>query len=113
MTSLESIWARDALRLLSSTYEGVESIFDLEHVFEFEHKNLPDEVARRTHCDDFYRFESLFEEVRQELRSGGSETVQFQMKWGGGSCGQAALSTPCRALPTMTSAPEWFTSCVR
>ena len=113
MASLEDIWARDALRLLSSADERVGSIFDLEHVFEFEHKDLPDEVARRTQCDDFYRFESLFEEVRQELRSGGSETVQFQMKWGGASYGQAALSTPCRALSIMTSAPEWFTSCVR
>jgi len=65
VASLEDIWARDALRLLSSADERVGSIFDLEHVFEFEHKDLPDEVARRAQCDDFYRFESLFAEVRQ------------------------------------------------
>lgn len=80
VTSLEDIWASDALGLLSGADESVNSIFDLEHVPEFEHKDLPDEVAQRTPCDDFYRFESLFQSVRQELRSSDAEAVRFQME---------------------------------
>ncbi|ABA56543.1 conserved hypothetical protein (plasmid) [Nitrosococcus oceani ATCC 19707] len=78
VTSLEDIWASDVLGLLGSADENVDSIFDLQHVSKVEYKDLPDEIAQRTHCDDFYRFESLFDEVRQELRSGDAEAVPFQ-----------------------------------
>lgn len=78
VTSLEDIWASDALGLLDDEDESVGSMFDLHHVSKVEPKDHPDEVAARTRCDDFYRFESLFDDVRQELRKGDAEAIRFQ-----------------------------------
>lgn len=80
VTSLDDIWDSDILGLLSGGGESVESIFDLTHVPETNERDMPDEVAQRTHCDDFYRFEGLFDVVREELREGDAEVVPFQME---------------------------------
>jgi hypothetical protein len=80
VTSLDDIWDSDTLGLLSGGDESVESIFDLTHVPETRERDLPDEIAQRTHCDDFYRFEGLFDQVREELREGDAEAVPFQME---------------------------------
>lgn len=78
VTSLDDIWNSDTLGLLSGGDESAESIFDLNHVPESTERDMPDEVAQRTHCDDFYRFEGLFDEVRQDMRAGDAEAVPFQ-----------------------------------
>ncbi|MCK0767346.1 GIY-YIG nuclease family protein [Chromohalobacter canadensis] len=80
VTSLDDIWESDTLGLLSGDDESVESIFDLTHVPESSEREMPEEIAHRAHCDDFYRFESLFDQVREELREGDAETVPFQME---------------------------------
>lgn len=80
VTSLDDIWDSDTLGLLSGGDESVESIFDLTHVPESSERDMPDEIAQRTHCDDFYRFEGLFDVVREELREGDAEAVPFQME---------------------------------
>lgn len=80
VTSLDDIWDSDTLGLLSGGDESVESIFDLTHVSENSERDMPDEIAQRTHCDDFYRFEGLFDLVREELREGDAEAVPFQME---------------------------------
>ena len=80
VTSLDDIWDSDTLGLLSGGDESVESIFDLTHVPESRDRDTPDEIAQRTHCDDFYRFEGLFDLVREELREGDAEAVPFQME---------------------------------
>jgi hypothetical protein len=78
VTSLDDIWDSDTLGLLSGGDESVESIFDLTHVPEVNDRDIPDEIAQRTPCDDFYRFESLFDKVREELREGEAEAVPFE-----------------------------------
>ncbi|MDL0433826.1 GIY-YIG nuclease family protein [Marinobacter sp. TBZ242] len=78
VTSLDDIWESDTLGLLSGGGENVESIFDLTHVPEASERDMPDEIAQRTHCNDFYRFEGLFDQVRDELRQGDAEAVPFQ-----------------------------------
>jgi hypothetical protein len=80
VTSLDDIWDSDTLGLLGGGDESVESIFDLTHVPESSDRDMPDEIAQRTHCDDFYRFEGLFDVVREELREGDAEAVPFQME---------------------------------
>lgn len=80
VTSLDDIWNSDALGLLSGGDETVDSIFNLTHVPEVSERDMPDEIAQRTQCDDFYRFEALFDEVRDELRQGDAEAVPFQME---------------------------------
>ncbi|MGP9579071.1 GIY-YIG nuclease family protein [Halomonas sp. AOP42-E1-40] len=78
VTSLDDIWESDPLGLLSGGDESVESIFDLTHVPETTSRDMPDDIAQRTPCDDFYRFESLFDELRDELRKGDAEAVPFE-----------------------------------
>ncbi|XKH61344.1 GIY-YIG nuclease family protein [Halomonas sediminis] len=78
VTSLDDIWDSDPLGLLGGGEESAESIFDLTHVPETSERDMPNEIAQRTHCDDFYRFEGLFEQVREELREGDAEAVPFQ-----------------------------------
>lgn len=80
VTSLDDILDSDTLGLLSGGDESVESIFNLTHVPENSERDMPDEIAQRTHCDDFYRFEGLFDLVREELREGDAEAVPFQME---------------------------------
>ncbi|CAM3467814.1 GIY-YIG nuclease family protein [Halomonas lysinitropha] len=80
VTSLDDIWDSDTLGLLSGGDDSVESIFDLTHVPEGNERDMPDEIAQRAHCDDFYRFENLFDQVREELREGDAEAVPFQME---------------------------------
>ena len=80
VTSLDDIWDSDTLGLLGVGDESVESIFDLTHVPESSERDMPDEIAQRTHCDDFYRFEGLFDQVREELREDEAEAVPFQME---------------------------------
>lgn len=78
VTSLDDIWDSDILGMLSGGDESVESIFDLTHVPETTSRAMPDDIAQRTPCDDFYRFESLFDELRDELRKGDAEAVPFE-----------------------------------
>ncbi len=72
-SSIDDILAGDSLGLL----DGVRSdIFDLRHVDRFEEKEKaqPDEIGRRGPCQDFWRYESLFHEVRKLL---GTKTVML------------------------------------
>ena len=78
VTSLEDIWDSDPLGLLSGGDDSTEAIFDLTHVPEVNDRDMPDEIAQRTPCDDFYRFESLFDQVREEIRVGDAEAVPFE-----------------------------------
>lgn len=78
VTSLDDIWASDSLGLLTGGDDSAEAIFDLTHVPEVNVRDMPDEIAQRTPCDDFYRFESLFDQVRKEIREGDAEAVPFE-----------------------------------
>lgn len=77
VTSLEDIWASDDMGLLSSDDESA-AIFDITNVPEVSERDMPDDIAQRTHCDDFFRFESLFEQVRDEIRTREAEVLRFQ-----------------------------------
>ena len=76
VASLDDIWDDDDLGLLDP---GDESIL--------ENRNLgdrtpsatpPDGIAQRRPCDDFWRFEPLFERIRRRMESGEAETRRFQ-----------------------------------
>lgn len=61
---------------------GVEAetadITELKHVRSTAEKRVAEEIANRTACEDFDRFEPLFERVRKELKSGTRQTRRFQ-----------------------------------
>lgn len=61
---------------------GVETetapITELKHVRSTAEKRAAEEIANRTACEDFDRFEPLFARVRKELKSGARRTRRFQ-----------------------------------
>lgn len=68
----------DILSLGDELLEDSDSgIFDAKHV-DFSDRETPDEIAQRTRCEDFWRFEPLFDDVRRQLREGLAEKVRFQ-----------------------------------
>jgi len=73
VTSLDDIFA-DADGLLDSESQ---ELFAERHVQFGAKKNTPDEIAQRTPCRDFDRFEGLFSGAKSEVCEGHSETVRF------------------------------------
>lgn len=73
VTSLEDILA-DSDGLLDSE---AQELFEERHIQFGAKKNTPDEIAQRTPCQDFDRFEGLFNGAKSEIREGHSETVRF------------------------------------
>lgn len=58
--------------------QGDQSIFDIKHVPAVADRELPDEIAQRKVCRDFYEFEHLFRDLHQGLKTGNVQTVRFQ-----------------------------------
>lgn len=52
----------------------------LKHVRSAAEKRLAEEIANRDKCEDFERFAHLFDEVRQDLRTGVRRGLTFQSK---------------------------------
>jgi hypothetical protein len=52
----------------------------LRHVRPTSEKRTPDEIANREKCEDFPRFQPLFERVQSELDSGLRQTKEFERK---------------------------------
>ena len=68
---------------LASELTGLDDgddITRLRHVRSAEEKRAADEIARRDKCDDFDKFEPLFDQVKQELAAGTRMTRSFQLK---------------------------------
>ena len=74
VTSLDDILADDDGLLDDDNSE----LFEARHVSFDRNKALPDEIAQRTPCEEFWRFEPLFHEMREELKSGQSHTERFK-----------------------------------
>jgi T5orf172 domain len=57
---------------------GAGGITELRHVRKSADKRAAEEIANRTVCEDFEKFEPIFERVRQELKSGIRHTLPVQ-----------------------------------
>jgi hypothetical protein len=75
VTSLDDIFKSDSLGLLDITES---SIFDIKHVRSVE-RDIPDEIARRTTCADFYEFEALFKSQHEALAKQSVEVISFKL----------------------------------
>jgi len=53
-------------------------ITQLRHVRSFEERKAAEDIANRTKCDDFDRFQPLFEQVERELKDGSRKTIRFR-----------------------------------
>jgi hypothetical protein len=57
--------------------EGSADITQLRNVRSFEERKTAEDVANRKTCEDFERFQPLFEQVERELKSGARKTIRF------------------------------------
>lgn len=56
---------------------GSDDITQLRHVRSFEERKAAEDIANRTKCEDFERFQPLFERVESDLKSGVRKTLRF------------------------------------
>jgi len=56
---------------------GGDDITQLRHVASFAERKAAEEIANRTRCEDFERFQPLFESVESDLKEGRRKTVRF------------------------------------
>ncbi|TWD77483.1 T5orf172 domain-containing protein [Variovorax beijingensis] len=56
---------------------GSDDITQLRHVRSFEERKAAEDIANRTKCEDFERFQPLFERVENDLKSGVRRTLRF------------------------------------
>src|SRR5258708_31745094 len=68
----------DELRAELEGAAGAGGITELRHVRKSADKRAAEEIANRTVCKDFEKFEPIFERVRQELKSGIRHTLPVQ-----------------------------------
>jgi hypothetical protein len=74
VTSLKDIFKSDRLGLLKKNNLD---IFELKNIKKIE-KEMPDEIAQRQACEDFYNFESLFKNTHNKIQSKTVEVIPFK-----------------------------------
>lgn len=76
-SSLTDILQNDTSGLLGNIDS---SIFNLEHVkaAEPDMRNLPDEIASRKPCEDFFKFEKLFQDTQRDILNRKTQTARFK-----------------------------------
>lgn len=65
------------LAALGTQVKSEEDITQLRHVRSFEERKAAEEIANRTLCPDFDRFEPLFERVEEDIKTGLRKTLRF------------------------------------
>ena len=55
-----------------------DDITQLRHVRTFEERKTAEDIANRTRCEDFERFQQLFEQAERELKAGARKTIRFR-----------------------------------
>ena len=76
VTSLDDIFADDDGLLDTASPE----LYEERHVTfgAASTRETPDEIAQREPCEDFWRFETLFRDIQEEIDDGQSQTERFQ-----------------------------------
>lgn len=76
-SSLADILQNDTSGLLGTIDS---SIFNLNHVktAEPDTRNLPDEIASRKKCEDFFKFEKLFQDTQRDILNRKTQTARFK-----------------------------------
>ncbi|MDQ7280593.1 GIY-YIG nuclease family protein [Stenotrophomonas sp. Sm6012] len=59
------------------TPAGGDDITQLRHVASFAERKAAEEIANRTRCEDFEKFQPLFESVENDLKDGRRKTLRF------------------------------------
>ena len=78
-TTLEDILANDDMELLGDVDS---TIFTLNHTVRSDgkEKDQPDEIASRKPCEDFYRYEKMFQDIQKAVQEKKGITERFSRK---------------------------------
>lgn len=76
INSIDDILNDDVFGLLEE--ENEENIFTLKHIPMQKETNMPEYVASRKPCKDFFKYEHLFTQVQKELKLGIRKISKFQ-----------------------------------
>lgn len=57
-----------------------DDITRLRYVRSFEDRKAAEEIANRTKCDEFHKFQPLFEKVQRELKSGERRSIKLEIR---------------------------------
>lgn len=76
INSVDDILNDDAFGLLEG--DDSDDIFTLKHVPKQKETTMPDYVASRKSCKDFAKYEHLFKEVQNDLKTGKREAAKFE-----------------------------------
>jgi T5orf172 domain len=74
----EETFDDDELMAELSGADGATDITTLRHVRTSADKRAAEEIAQRKRCEDFEKFQPLFEQVRRELKSGVRQMLPFK-----------------------------------
>ncbi len=74
----DDIEDEELLKELGVDMDSEDSITNLKHVKSRAEKRAAEEIANRTHCEDFDQFKPLFEQIKKELDAGIRETIRFR-----------------------------------
>lgn len=75
INSIDDILNDDVFGLLR---DDKDDIFTLKHVPKSKETNMPEYVASRKPCKDFEKYEHLFKDCQEDLRTGKRKVVKFQ-----------------------------------
>ncbi len=75
---LEDLDDDELLAQLGVNEEEENSITNLRHVRSRAEKKAAEEIANRTPCEDFEKFEPLFDAVKEDIDSGYRSTIRFR-----------------------------------
>lgn len=75
---LEDLDDDELLAQLGVNEEEENSITNLKHVRSRAEKKAAEEIANRTTCEDFEKFEPLFDAVKEDIDSGYRSTIRFR-----------------------------------
>ena len=68
----------ELLKQLGVNIDAEESITKLKHIKTRAEKKAAEEIANRTRCEHFEKFQHLFEQIKKEIDSGLRKTVRFR-----------------------------------
>lgn len=74
-TSLDDILGDDSLGLLDDDSEG---LFDFKHIQKPDERAMADFIARRRPCQDFQKYDPLFQQIQKELSEGKRKLIPFK-----------------------------------
>jgi hypothetical protein len=78
LTTEADLTDQELLAALGIDTESQNDVTQLKHVRSRQEIKAAEEIAQRTHCQDFDEFKPIFDQVQRELKTGERQTLKYQ-----------------------------------